>query len=142
MSSPGSASSLLSSKAKFSKITTDCENGPESEVTERLVSTSSLKENVSALLAKRFHVYKRDRAGLVCEVIVPFIMVLIGCSITKINLTKESVTRTLSPDLYPAPQRIIMNDVNVINSGVGDISPQTLFANLPQSSSDFEVNYV
>jgi hypothetical protein len=83
------------------------------------------------LLAKRFHVYKRDRAGLVCEVIVPFIMVLIGCSITKINLTKESVSRVLTPELYPSPQRILMNDYNVIDSGEGDIPPSTLFANLP-----------
>lgn len=35
-----------------------------------------------------------------------------------------------------------MNSENVVNSGVGDISPSTLFANLPQSSTSFEVSYV
>lgn len=82
-------------------------------------------------MTKRFHVYKRDRAGLVCEVIVPFIMVLVGCCLTKINLTKQSENRLLSPDLYPSPQRILMNQNTVLNSGSSTISPQTLFANLP-----------
>lgn len=35
-----------------------------------------------------------------------------------------------------------MNEMNVVNSGLGDISPSTLFANLPQSATQFEVSYV
>lgn len=81
------SSSLRDSKARFSKITSDVESGSiMGAATERLVSPSSLSENIKALLAKRFHVYKRDRAGLVCEVIVPFLMVLVGCALTKITL--------------------------------------------------------
>lgn len=126
---------MSSSKARFSKITTEIEDGPIGYLpTERLISESSIFEQVAALLTKRFNVYKRDRAGLVCEVIVPFIMVLVGCSITKINLTKESTPRLLTPSLYPSPQRILLNKDNVINSGIGDISPETLFLNLPESS--------
>lgn len=124
-------STLGSGRAKFSKITTDVEAGTIAETTERFVSTSSIRDNVSALLTKRYHVYKRDRAGLICEVIVPFLIVLVGCSLTKISFTGEPVVRVLSPDLYPAPQRILMNENNVYNSGQGDVPPSTLFANLP-----------
>ena len=105
-----SKSELSLSKAKFSKITSETD-GPK---TERLVFPSTISENIGALLTKRLHVYKRDKAGIVCEIIVPFIMVLIGCCMTKINLTKNSINRTLSPDLYPTPQRILMNEFNVV----------------------------
>ena len=41
-SSRGSSTSLTASKAKFSKITTDVENGPQTDTTERLVAPSSV----------------------------------------------------------------------------------------------------
>jgi len=46
--------------------------------------TSSMADNISALCAKRYHIYKRDKTGLCCEVLVPAIMVLLGCGLTKI----------------------------------------------------------
>jgi hypothetical protein len=58
-----------------------------------------------------------------CELLVPFIMVFVGCCITKIQFGQTKVTRTLSPDLYPSPQRILMNQANVVNAGEGDIPP-------------------
>jgi hypothetical protein len=48
------------------------------------VFPSSLRDNISALLSKRYNIYKRDRTGLVCELLVPFVMVFVGCCITKI----------------------------------------------------------
>lgn len=90
-----------------------------------------MSANIGALLKKRFHIYKRDIAGIACEVFVPFIMVLIGCSITKISVITQSPPRTITPYAYSPWQPIIMNKDNVINSGEYDISPEVLFENLP-----------
>ena len=38
-------------------------------------------DNITALIAKRFHIYKRDKKGICCEVFVPAIMVLFGCAL-------------------------------------------------------------
>jgi hypothetical protein len=54
---------------------------------ERLVGNSTLTETVKALLIKRFHLYKRDRTGLCCEVAVPFLCVLIGCLFNQIDFS-------------------------------------------------------
>ena len=54
-------------------------------------------------MAKRFHIYKRDRVGLTCEVIVPFFMVLVGCAFTKLDLTNATDPVTLTPSPYPNP---------------------------------------
>lgn len=45
---------------------------------------STVCGNISALLQKRYHIYKRDRAGLCCEVLVPVFMVLLGCGLAQI----------------------------------------------------------
>lgn len=76
----------------------------------RLVGNSSVKDNISALIAKRFHIYKRDRVGLACEVIVPFFLVLLGCSLTKINLGQIEDPVTLTPSAYPNPQYVLFNE--------------------------------
>jgi hypothetical protein len=47
----------------------------------------------------------------------------------------------LSTDLYPAPQRILMNENNILDSGPGNISPSTLFLNLPNSDTAFQATY-
>ena len=79
-----STQSLLSSSSRallFTKIT-----DTESESTERLISQSSFTDNIKALMSKRLTVYRRDWVGIVCEVFVPFVMVLIGCSLTKLYI--------------------------------------------------------
>ena len=79
-----STQSLLSSSSRallFTKIT-----DTESESTERLISQSSFTDNIKALMSKRLTVYRRDWVGIVCEVFVPFFMVLIGCSLTKLYI--------------------------------------------------------
>ena len=47
---------------------------------ENLVGNGSLCESIGALLVKRFNIYKRDKCGLVCEVLVPIILVVLGLS--------------------------------------------------------------
>ena len=67
------------------------------------MNESTTWDNVKALLGKRYHIYKRDRGGLACEVIVPFVMVIVGSALTKLNFNKSSMARVLSPSLYPTP---------------------------------------
>jgi hypothetical protein len=64
---------------------------------------------VQGLLGKRWNIYKRDRTGLCCEVLVPLVMVIFGCLLTKIDIVKHSFATVVTPQLYPAPQRLIMN---------------------------------
>ena len=45
---------------------------------QNLVGNGSLCESIKALIVKRFNIYKRDKCGLVCEIIVPVILVLMG----------------------------------------------------------------
>lgn len=85
--------SVLGSKARFSKITTDSSFGVSEQITACMVNPSSTKANIVALLKKRFHIYKRDKVGLICEIIVPFIMVLIGCSFQTVNIISDSPDR-------------------------------------------------
>ena len=46
--------------------------------TENLVGKGSICGSIGALLLKRFNIYKRDCTGLICELIVPIILVFIG----------------------------------------------------------------
>jgi len=105
------------------------------------MNESSTWDNIKALLQKRFHIYKRDRSGLACEVLVPFLMVVVGCALTKITFNKGSFQRLLAPELYPVPQRILMNAENVLNSGAGNVPPSVLFSNLPDAATSFQVTY-
>jgi len=102
---------------------------------ERLINESGFKNNVKAMITKRFHIYKRDRTGLICEVLVPSLMVLVGSASTLLNWYTHSPYRTLSPDLYPSPQRIVMNYYTVIDSGSSNVKPLTFFENLPPSTT-------
>lgn len=95
---------------------------------------------MKALLIKRYHLYKRDRTGLCCEVAVPFLCVLIGCLFNKIDFSQKSYTLLVEPSMYPTPQRLTLN-LDVISPSDASITPQTLFSNLPGSSGDFEVTY-
>lgn len=40
---------------------------------------SNIVTNNYALLVKRARIYSRDRCGLFCELVCPFLMVLVGC---------------------------------------------------------------
>lgn len=64
-------------------------------------------------------------------------MVLLGSASTLLNWFTNSPFRTLSTDLYPSPQRIVMNEFNVLDSGSANVSPQIFFENLPSATPDF-----
>lgn len=48
---------------------------------QNLVGNGNLCESIKALIVKRFNIYKRDKCGLVCEIIVPVILVLLGLAL-------------------------------------------------------------
>jgi len=121
--------------------------GPESPAVTQgdeepeLIKNSTFCGNIYAVLAKRGNIYKRDRGGLACEVIVPLIMVLAGCALTKIAFLFQSDPQTLSVDQFPLPQRMLVNDVTVVNSGAGNVDPMILYNNLPNvTDGAFEFN--
>lgn len=81
---------------------------------ENLVGSGSIGESLKALLTKRFNIYKRDKCGLVCEVLVPVILVLFGMGLLQIGWLKDSAAFTLDTSAYPGPQRLLFNDANVV----------------------------
>ena len=93
---------------------------------------------MKALLIKRYHLYKRDRTGICCEVVVPFICVIIGCLLAKVNFNQVSYTIAVEPSLYPEPQRIVLNS-EVVQTSANMVDPSLLYDNLPQSSTAFEL---
>ena len=56
---------------------------------ENLVGKGSLCASITALLVKRFNLYKRDRCGLCCELIAPVILVLLGLALLQIDWLKD-----------------------------------------------------
>jgi len=47
---------------------------------ETLIRGSGLFLNLSALIVKRFHLYRRDICSLFCELFIPVALLLIGIS--------------------------------------------------------------
>lgn len=112
------------------RITDDVENNNQ-VAPARLIGNATLASSVKALLIKRFHLYKRDKTAICCEVVVPFVCVLIGCIINNINFSQKSFTIQVDPDLYPSPQRILMNDQPVKHFGIDSYTTEELYGNLP-----------
>lgn len=73
--------------------------------TENLVGNGSVCSSIKALLSKRFYIYKRDCTGLICELIVPIILVFIGLQLLQITYLKNSPSLDLNSvnDVFPGP---------------------------------------
>jgi len=67
------------------------------------VPKKSLCLSIKALLAKRFHIYKRDKCGLICEIIIPIILVILGLLFLQVGWTTDSPMFELGVDAYPSP---------------------------------------
>ena len=79
-----------------------------------LIRGSSCARSCTASGAKRFIIYKRDWCGLLCQIVIPLILVLFGLWLTTgpSKLT-QSPPRHMSTGWYPYKQRIIMNKTPV-----------------------------
>ena len=115
---------------------------PEAEYVEEenLVNQGSIMETISALFAKRAHIYKRDKSGLVCEIVVPIVLVILGLAETKLTILSNSPVMALVPSAFPLKQRILLNE-NLIASDPGAVTTHDLYANLPNVDSSFEATY-
>lgn len=82
-------------------------------------------------MIKRVNIYKRDRAGLVCEVIVPFFLVILGCAICQIQLGQSEDPVLLTPEAYPAPQTVAFNQDFVYGPSTNTLSVKDFGYNLP-----------
>ena len=80
---------------------------------ENLVGKGTLCGSIGALLAKRFNIYKRDKCGLVCELLVPVILVIMGLSLLQIAWLKNSPAFSLGTDAFPSKQRMLFNNENI-----------------------------
>ena len=75
----------------------------EQSTPERLIGNATTRQSIEALLLKRFQLYKRDKTAIMCEVVVPVLLVFIGCLLNSINYSQKSYTIDVTPDLYPSP---------------------------------------
>jgi ATP-binding cassette subfamily A (ABC1) protein 3 len=76
---------------------------------ENLVGRGTFGSSVKALLTKRFNIYKRDKCGLICEIIIPILLALIGLSILKVPIVTDSPAYYLDTSAFPGPQRVLFN---------------------------------
>ena len=78
--------------------------------------------------------YRRDWCGIICEVIVPIVMVIVGLHFaTGASKLSSGPPRFVSTGLLPNPQRIIINKTPVNATG-DDFTGEDLVAHLPNST--------
>lgn len=79
------------------------EENNQNDEPRSMVGNGTTFTTVKALLIKRFHLYKRDKTAICCEVVVPFVCVLIGCLLNNIDFAQKSYSIVVEPNLYPSP---------------------------------------
>ena len=111
---------------------------------ENLIRGSSCVRSCTAASAKRCIIYRRDICAMICQIVVPLTLVVLGLWITAGAVSiKQSDPRPLSTGWYPSPQRILMNEENVHLEGDGnDVSPKDILAKMPNSTDFFDVTWV
>lgn len=67
-------------------------------------------------MKKRFKIYRRDWCGLMCELIIPVFLVLIGLAFCEVGWLTSSPVFTLETSAFPSPQRMLFNQENVKKS--------------------------
>jgi len=85
-------------------------------------------------------IYKRDKCGLVCEILIPIILVIIGLGLLQVGWLKDSPAFFLDTSAYPGPQRVLFNSENVVAS-TNQFTPQELAQSLPDYDSYWNVSY-
>jgi ATP-binding cassette subfamily A (ABC1) protein 3 len=89
-----------------------------------------------ALTKKRFIYFKRDIKGLVCEIVLPIIIIWLGLSVTTIQILTEEDPISLTPKLWNFPSneiwinagmetltdKIPTDDTNIVKKTVADVT--------------------
>lgn len=111
---------------------------------ENLIRGSSCVRSCTASSAKRYIIYKRDWCGLLCQIVIPLILVLFGLWLTSgPSKLVQSPPRNLSTGFYPPKQRILMSDMPYVTADDGgDFTGEQFYKMLPNSTDAFEVEYV
>ena len=92
-------------------------------------------------MTKRFLLYRRDWCGLMCELIIPLLLVIAGLSFCEVDWLTSSPSFTLEPSVYPSPQRMLFNQENV-SPADSEYTPQEIAQNLPSYDDGFwEITY-
>lgn len=92
-------------------------------------------------MTKRFLLYRRDWCGLMCELIIPLLLVIAGLSFCEVGWLTSSPSFTLEPSVYPSPQRMLFNQENV-SPADSEYTPQEIAQNLPSYDDGFwEISY-
>jgi len=86
------------------------------EESENIVAKSSCCKSTGALMTKRFHIYKRDKCGLMCELVIPIFLVILGLAFCEVGWLTSSPAFMLETSAYPSPQRMLFNQDNVKES--------------------------
>ena len=98
---------------------------------------NSFCSNLIAILIKRFNNYKRNKKVIFNEVFLPAIAIVVGVYIANLQFMVRSPRETLSPSMYPLPQKILFNS-EPIDKENSNVSPMTMIENLP----DFEASFL
>jgi len=101
-SSNGNKNDQLLKGTKFDNSIENEEDGPT-------VGKSSCWKQTTALMTKRFHIYKRDKCGLMCELIIPLFLVILGLAFCEVGWLTSSAAFTLETSAFPSPQRMLFN---------------------------------
>ncbi len=87
---------------------------------QNLIRGSSCVRSCTASAAKRMIIYKRDWCGLICQIVIPLILVIFGLWLAAgPSKVTQSPPRNMSTGWYDAPQRMIFNKENVDMVGDG-----------------------
>ena len=90
------------------KIIETVENGSLIEI--RLKSKFKIWMNqLGALMKKRLLYLSRDKGGIVCEIILPLLLVIVGLGLTKLELVQTSPKQEMNPD-YLGSTKFRIND--------------------------------
>ena len=83
----------------------------DDEDMENMIRDSSCSRSCKASTTKRALIYRRDWCGLLCQIVIPLVMVVFGLLMTtRASSLIQSPPRPLSTGFYPYKQRILMNE--------------------------------
>ena len=91
---------------------------------QNLIRGSSCARSCTASAAKRIIIYRRDWCGVICQIIIPIILVIFGLWLASgASSLAQSPPRHLSTGWYEGPQRMYMNTnpVDFVGDG-GDVT--------------------
>jgi len=85
------------------------------------------------LLWKRYIILKRDKRGLILELIVPIFMVVLGIILSKNPLQTDIVPLDITSNFYDEPTNVVANQLDAFTSSAVNPTFWTYF-----SANDFK----